>query len=521
MVPSKTSFMVKSAGVMMVATLVSRVLGLFRDMIIAAFFGATAQYDAFLVAYTIPNLLRRLLAEGALSAAFVPVFTRRIVKGEQTEAWDTVNSLINIMIVLFIIIVSAGEFFAPWLVKLIAPGFGESTHLLAVKLTRVMFPFIVFMSLAAISMGILNALGKFFVPALAPAMLNISIISIMLLFGKVRWAILLLAVAVMVGGGLQFFVQLPLLYKKGYRYRFVLDLHNPDVLQIGRLMLPYVFGLAVTQLDIVIDRILASMLTSGSISVLNYALRLVLLPMGVFGIAISTAVFPTLSKHSAQDSPSEFVDALTDGLAFVSFIVVPAAIGLAVLGKPIIRLLFARGEFGAWAVESTSFVLYFYAAGLPFMAYLNLILKAFYAAYDTKTPVKVGAFMVGLNFVLAYSLMHVLDVGGLAFATSVVSAINFAVLFEILRRRFDFLRWGAFLFPLLRVLGVGAVMLVVVYVLGVYWIEDCYGWILLVKLSVTVLLGMFVFLLLLYLLKVRERRYISVVYELFMQRLRG
>ncbi len=518
--PSKTSFLVRSAGAMMVATLISRVLGLCRDIIVAALFGATAQFDAFLVAYTIPNLLRRLLAEGALSAAFIPVFTKRIVSGEKEQAWDTVNSLINIMLLLFAIIVSVGEVFAPWIVKFIAPGFVESTHLLAIRLTRLMFPFIVFMSLAAISMGILNALGKFFVPAFAPAMLNISIITIMLFFGKVSWAIVLLGIAVMIGGGLQFFIQVPLLYREGYRYRFILDFRNPDILQIGKLMLPYAFGLAVTQLDIIIDRVLASLLASGSISVLNYALRLVLLPMGVFGIAISTAIFPTLSRHSAQNEPSEFVDALTDGFAFVSFIVVPAAIGLAVLGKPIIRLLFARGEFGDWAVNHTAFVLRFYAAGLPFMAYLNLILKAFYAVYDTKTPVKVGAFMVGLNLVLAYVLMHVLDVGGLAFATSIVSAVNFVVLFIIFKRRMSLLKWRAFLFPFFRVLGVGLVMLTLVYVIDAYWIKDCCGWILLVKLSITVFAGISVFLLLIYLLRVEERKYISVVYELFVRRLR-
>lgn len=405
---------------MMAGTLVSRVLGLVREVVTAAFFGATARLDAFNVAYTLANLARQLVAEGALSAAFVPVFSQAL-KTSRSRALSLARQAMTVLIVAASAVTLVGILAAPLLTTLIAPGFDSKSATLATQLTRMMFPFLFVISLAALAMGTLNSLGSFFVPALAPAFSNLTFILTAPLFVS-RWGVHGLALSVLCGGTAHFLTQ----WLWGVRLGAVLrperpDLKDPDLRRMMALFLPYAAGLSLNQLNPVISRMLGSFLQEGSISVLNYANRILQLPLGLFVIAISQAVLPQLSRASGVE---DFLVTLRSALRFALFIVLPASLGLILISTPFVHVLFVRGAFGEQAWHATSLSLSLSILGLPGMACSTVVMRALYSLSMPRQAFIVTLFSVASTALFSLALMFPMDYAGLALAPSIAFTLS-------------------------------------------------------------------------------------------------
>jgi putative peptidoglycan lipid II flippase len=433
----------KAAGVVGASTVVTRILGFLRDAVIAAAFGAGMAADAYYVAFRIPNTLRRLVGEGALTVAFIPVFVEERQQSE-ARAWELANAVATLLIGLLLAITLAGMAAAPWIIRLIAPGFYQipEKFALTTALTRLTFPYILFISLAALAMGVLNALHHFVSPALAPVMLNLSLIGCALLVcPHVDPPVLGLALGVVLGGFLQLTFQVPALVKRGFRYRLSFDYRNPAVQKIGLLLIPALFGMAVHQVAIFVNTLLASFLAEGSVASLYYAYRLVEFPLGIFGMAIATAVLPTMSAQAAKGELTSLAATLSFALRLTLFITIPSMVGLLVLRVPIIALLFQRDEFTSAATHSTAQALWYYALGLPAIAGVRIIVPVFYALKDTATPVRCGAAAVAVNIGCSLLLMGPLQHRGLALATSLSSGFQLALLIWLLLGRLGGIGW--------------------------------------------------------------------------------
>lgn len=430
----------RAAGVMSVATFISRVLGYIRDMIVAGYFGATGTADAFYVASRIPNLLRDLFAEGATSSAFVPVLTEYQTRCGEGEANKLVNATFQFIIVVVGLICVAGVILAPAIVTVIAPGFLKNPQKLSetIFLTRIMFPFLFFISLASLTMGALNTRRVFFVPALAPAMLNVAnIICILILADRLENPIIAVAIGFVVGGFVQFAFQVPSFFKQGYTFpRFPGRIFwHPGLKRIGRLIIPITAGLAITQINIFISTILASNLPEGSITYLYYSMRLIHFPIGIFGVAMGMAVLPALSEHSVKGETDKLKEDFSFALRLLFFITVPAMIGLIALRFPIVSTLYQRGKFGAAATAGTADALMFYSVGIWAMVGVRVIAATFYSMQDTRTPVIAAGVTMAINILLSLLLMGPLKHGGLALANALAAGCNFVMLFYFLRRK--------------------------------------------------------------------------------------
>jgi len=428
----------KNAAVVAGATLLSRVLGFVRDVIVAFALGAGLFADAFFVAFRIPNLLRRLFGEGSLTMAFIPVFSRiKEEEGEEAAQAMARSAMIWLGVILVGITILA-EILAGPLTMAIAPGFIKNVEQfqVTVDLIRICFPYVIFICGVALCMGILNARGHFLAPALAPTVLNIALIGSALIghfFGlNVAYS---MAYGVLIGGVGQWFLQQPFLRATGFSWRGRWSWKNKGVARLGLLMLPTVFGAAVYQINILLGTLLASYLPVGSVSYLYYADRLVQFPLGIFGIAVSTAALPSLAKLAAKGEMEEFDKALTLALGLTLFIALPAAAGLIGLSGPVISLLFERGAFTAEAVVATSKALVAYSIGLPFIALSRPLVAGFYALEDTKTPVKIAVICLIANIGLGVWLMQFMAHVGLALAVSLASLINFVALHVLLARK--------------------------------------------------------------------------------------
>jgi putative peptidoglycan lipid II flippase len=418
--------------VIALATGVSRIFGLVREMVIAHEFGAGAHYDAFVIAFMIPHILRMLLAEGALSAAFIPLLAERLARGRELASRFAGN-LLTVALIVFPAVVAVGVWLAPHYIPFLADGFSTAKQQLAVRLTILTFPFIMLVGLAAIAMGVLQSSGRFFAPAFAPVFFNLGLIAGALLIAPhLEPPILGLAWGVLLGGLGQLLFQIPFL-RGCLGLRLVLDLRDEGLRRLAGLMLPMVLGLIVVELNMLVDNKLASRLGDGNIASLQYALRLFQLPLGLFAIALATALLPQLSRHSADQA--NFVASLRQGLRLAAFILLPAIVGLVVLGRPIIALLFEHGRFTPQDTARTLYVLRFLAIGLIGYGMSYLLTRAFYALKDTRTPVMVSALAVGLNIALDYLLIGPLGVGGLALATSIAGLAQLALLVLVLQRR--------------------------------------------------------------------------------------
>ena len=412
--------MVRHAVFMMAGTLLSRILGLAREVLVAAFFGATKYMDAFNVAYTLSNLARQLLAEGALSAAFVPVFSQALAKSRDS-ALTLARHTATVLLSATVIVVGLGILFAPGLVSVMAPGFSPESHSLAAELTRWMFPFLIVISLSALTMGELNSLGSFFVPALSPAFSNLVFIVTAPIFAA-RFGVYGLALSVLCGGVAHFLTQ----WLYSFRLNAVIypvrpDMKDPELRRIMKLFLPYVAGLSLNQVNPIISRMLGSFLQEGSISVLNYSNRILQLPLGLFVIAISQAVLPQLSRAKDDD---EFVDTLKQAVRFALFVVLPASLGVIAISDEFVHLVFVRGEFGGWAWSATSSTLAFSMLGLPGMACSTVVMRALYALSMPREAFRVTAFSVGATALLSVILVWPMGYNGLALAPGIAFTLS-------------------------------------------------------------------------------------------------
>ncbi len=435
---SENSRVVRAAGVVGMATMLSRIFGFLRDMIVAGLFGAGLTTDAFFVAFRIPNLLRRLLAEGSLTVSFVPVFTEYLRNRSRKEALELADIVFTALSILLVAVSLLGVLFSPLIVTVMAPGFVKTPaqYNLAVFLTRLMFPYIFLISLVALCMGILNSLRHFAAPALAPVVLNLAmILAALSLRGFFREPITALAIGVMAGGVLQLAMQWPFLVRMGVRLKPNFRFRHPGVRRIGLLMLPAAFGAAIYQINIFIGTILASFLPTGSISYLYYADRIVELPLGVFAIAVGTATLPSFSEQVAQGRFEELKRTIVFSLRIILFITIPATVALIALRVPIISVLFQRGEFGVQSTLLTAQALLCYAVGLWAFSIIRIIVSVFYSLQDTKAPMKAAIVALIVNALFSLVLMFPLKHGGLALATSIASAVNVGMLWVILRRR--------------------------------------------------------------------------------------
>ncbi len=423
---------------MSAATFVSRILGFVRDMVFALYFGASGTSDTFFAAFRIPNLLRELFAEGSMSAAFIPVLTEYRRKQGEEEARELVKITFSFIVIAVGVLCLLGIIFAPELVTVIAPGFLKSPKefSLTVLLTRIMFPFLLFVSLAALAMGALNTKKVFFVPALAPAMLNIClIISIVFFASRAERPIVVAAIGVLVGGLMQFAFQLPLFFKKGYRLGFRPHFRHPGLRRMAILLVPATLALAVNQINILVANILASYLPSGSITYLYYSMRLIQFPIGIFGVAMGMAVLPTLSEHAVRGDTERLREDFSFALRMLFFISVPSMAALIALREPIVNLLFQRGSFDYAATKGTSEALLFYSFGIWSIVGNRVMTSSFYAMQDTRTPVKIATAGMVSNILFSLVLMGPLKHAGLALANALASWVNFSLLSYFLRKK--------------------------------------------------------------------------------------
>ena len=427
-----------AAGLIGLFTLMSRVLGLVREMVVAWIFGAREAADAFYVAFRLPNLLRELTAEGSMSAGFIPVFSDYLATRSRQEARELAHASFTIVCVGLTVISALGLLAAPWLVRLIAPGFVAAPEKfeLTVLLTRIMFPFLLFIGLAALTMGVLNSLKSFHAPALASSAFNVVSIAVMLLL--LPWLerpVVGVAIGVLIGGLAQFAVQWPSLSANGMDFRWRWAPDHPGLKRMLWLILPTTIGLSVSQINLVVNTLLASLLPDGSVAYLNYAMRLIQFPLGLFGVAVATAMLPTLAAQASLGQRDLFRQTTAFGLRLVFFITLPSMIGLIMLRRPIIEVLFQHGAFDARATEGTASALVAYTLGLWAFAGVRVAVQAFYAVQDTKTPVRAAVAAMVINIALNLLLMRPLGHAGLALATSLSSMINFGWLLLLLNRR--------------------------------------------------------------------------------------
>lgn len=428
----------RAAGIMSAATFISRVLGYVKDMILAGFFGATGLSDTFFAAFRIPNLLRELFAEGSMSSAFIPVLTEYRQKQGEDEARTLVRITYTFIIVFVGLVCLAGIIFSPAIVAALAPGFLKSPEKFAmtVLLTRVMFPFLLFISLASLVMGVLNTRRVFFIPTLAPAMLNITVIVVVLFSARVfSHPIIAVAAGVALGGFVQFAFQLPSFFKNGYSLGFNPSFRHPGLRRMAILLVPATMALAVNQINIIVSNVLASYLPEGSITYLYYSMRLIQFPIGIFGVAMGLAVLPTLSEHAVRGDFDRVRDDFSFALRLLFFIAVPSMAGLIALREPIVNLLFQRGAFDYAATRATAEALLCYAIGIWSIVGVRVVTSTFYAMQDTKTPVRVAVVGMASNLLLSLILMGPLKHSGLALANALASGINFMLLSYFLRKK--------------------------------------------------------------------------------------
>jgi len=429
----------KAAAVVGSATLLSRIAGLARDQVMAYFFGTNSiAAQAFVVAFRIPNLLRRLLAEGALTVAFVPVFTQTMAEGGKPAAARLFSGMFSLLALALLLVCALGVAFTPQIVLLIAPGFREAPELFSttVFLARLLFPYILFMGLGALFMGALNASGRFAAPALAPFISNLAMIAgTCLLSPHLEMPIMGLIIGTMAGGLLQLAIQLPSLRRCGLILMPSLDFRSPAIKKILFLMGPAALGAAVYQLSVFINTILGSFLPEGSIPMLYYADRLMQFPLGIFTMAIGAAALPALARQSAQGDHDGFIQSARFALGLSFFITIPAMAGLLVLAKPLVAFLFERGEFTHESSLGTAAALRAYVIGLPFLSGAGILARVFYSRSNTKTPTLIAMASLGAGSVCAVLLMWPFQHVGLALASSVSSTVNFFWLYTIILAR--------------------------------------------------------------------------------------
>lgn len=470
----------RSAGIVSLAVMASRILGLVREVVFAKLFGASASYntDAYVIAFRIPNLLRDLFAEGALSSAFVTVFSDYLVTKGEKEAFRLSNLVANALLLTLGILVALGIIFAPELVNLFAHGFKANPEkfALTVKMTQIMMPFILLVAMAAQAMGLLNSRGYFGIPALSASFFNVGSIIGGLFFAVIMTGrdfahpiqailehptegIIGMAYGVLIGGFLQFAVQWPMLRKTGFRFRPMLSFTDPGVRRVFKLMGPAVIGAAAVQINVLINSNFASSIAGdGAISWLSYAFRLMQFPIGVFGVAIATATLPSISKSAALEDITSFRKTIASSIRLTFLLTIPSAVGLIVLGRPIIALIYEGSKFNANDTTHTASALACYAIGLAGYSAIKILAPAFYALKDARTPMMISLLSIAINFIMNWSLVGVLQERGLALSTSAVALLNFALLYFILQKRISGIEGRKTAVTILKIISASLVM---------------------------------------------------------------
>ncbi len=491
----------RNAGIVSLAIMGSRVLGLVRELVFAAYFGAGFATDAFIIAFRIPNLLRDLFGEGALSAAFVTTFTQKLNNEDEQSAWRLANLVNNGLFIVLSLIALLGIVFSPQIVHLLMdvnPQRGAidqvkalQTYELAVQMTRIMFPFLLMISLAAVAMGVLNTKGIFGIPASASTMFNVGSI-----FGGLLCSYLLapdyiasltsavihgqrpelnqqaaaraiigMAIGTLIGGVLQWLIQVPTLRKVGYRWQPILSFRDDGVRQVMKLMTPAIIGAAAVQVNVLVSTNFASSLGEGPVSWLNYAFRLIQFPIGVFGVAISTATITKTAREAAQGRLDEFRQTIASSLRLTMLLTIPSTVGLVVLAKPIIGLIYERGRFTVADTNQTADALMFYALGLTAYSAIKVLAPAFYALKDTRIPMIASVLSIITNYFVAKLAIEYFGIGhrGLALSVSAVAIINFAVLFFFLRKKLSGLEGWNLLLAFVKIVAAAALMGVACY----------------------------------------------------------
>ncbi len=494
----------KSAGMIGFATFLSRILGFVRDIIIAALFGTGFYAQAFIVAFRIPNILRSVVGEGTTNSVVVPILSEYITKYDKDEFWSLAGNLINIFLLVLIVISGIGIILAPFIVRVIAPGFinDADKFYLTIKLTRIIFPYIFFIGLTSISIGILNSFRYFKIPAFSQVIFNLLfIVSVTILYFSFGFGIYSLAIGVLIAGVGQLIMQIPSLYQYGFRYSKKMFFVHPAIKKIGKLFIPRLMGAGVYHINVLVDTMLASLayiVGKGGVAALYYSNRLIQFPLAIFGIALAQAVLPTFSRQSLEKNLYDFKKTLSLSLKNIFFITVPSAIGLVILREPVIKILFQRGNFDSYSTYITSYTLLFYAFGLFSYAGIKILVSSFYSLKDTLTPVKVASFSVVINIILNIILMYPLKIGGLALATSISATINFLLLYYILRRKIGEIYEKEVFIVFLKSLFASIIMGISCYIffyklymvfIGLGFIKECAG------ILLTVILGIFVYLL--------------------------
>ena len=418
-------------------TLISRILGLVRDSLIAAVFGAGGAMDAFVVAFRVPNFFRRLFAEGAFSQAFIPVLSHYRSSSSDEELRKLIDAVFSTLAMVVMALVTVGIFAAPYIITLFAPGFAQDPHqfMLGVELLRLTFPYLLFIALTALLSGVLNTFGRFAVPAVTPALLNVAfILATVWLAPKLEEPIVALGIGVFVGGCLQLGIQLLAVWRLGMLPRLRLRPRHPAVRRIMGLMGPAVFGVSIAQINFLVDTFIASFLQPGSISWLYYADRLMEFPLAIFGIALGTVILPTLSRHHAKGDAEMFSATMDFALRNVLTATIPAAVGLCVLAEPLMSTLFQYGKFDSHDAEMAAAALRAYAFGLTGFIMVKVLAPGFYAREDTRTPVRVGLIAMVTNLIGCLALSGLFEHAGLALATSIAAFVNGGLLLRQLIR---------------------------------------------------------------------------------------
>jgi putative peptidoglycan lipid II flippase len=496
------------------ATAISRVLGYVRDMLVAQMFGASLVADAFYAAYRIPNLFRRLLGEGAVSISFVPVFTEYLETKNKDETQELLNIVFTTLLTVLVIITLSGIIFTRPLTKLIAWGFSSNPDKmsLTVTLTRIMFPYLVFVCMAALMLGVLNSVKSFFLSAISPAMLSVSEIIFVLAFSslltspseQVKW----LAVSVVIGGFGQYILQQLGVFRKGFRIKFKYFFSHIGFRKISILMVPAVLAFSVDQINAFVDMLCATFLRHGSVTVLYYSNRLMQLPLALFGLAITTVALPAMSADAAKNEMGSMKDTLNFSLRMVCFTLIPATFGFIILGLPIIRVLFQRGRFDALASSMTYSALAFYSCGLIAYSSVKLLASAFYSLKEAKIPVRIASVCMLLNIVLNIVLMRFFKVGGLALATAISSWVNAVCLFYLIRKRIGLIGGRRIFHTFIKVLIASIVMGAAVYFLS--RINCGYE---VLKVGLTIIIAVVIYFMLAKIMKIDEHRLILNLFK--------
>ena len=461
--------LLRSSGLVGLMTMLSRVFGLLRDMIVAQYFGASASADAFFVAFKIPNFFRRLFAEGAFSQAFIPVLSEYRSQKTEKEVRQLANSVAGVLGGILFVITFLAIMGSPWLTAIFAPGFLEdqAKYDLATEMLRITFPYLFLISLTAFAGSILNSYGYFAIPAFTPVLLNLVLISAAIwLTPFFETPIIGLAWGVFIAGAVQLFFQLPFLLKMGLLPRPRFDYKHEGVKRIFTLMVPALFGVSVSQINLLLDTILASFLQTGSVSWLYYSDRLAELPLGIFGIAIATVILPSLSRQHASQSKQEFSNTIDWALRIVILMGVPAALALILLAEPLVTALFYYGELTQNDVFMSAMSLRAYALGLLAFMLIKVLAPGYFSRQDMKTPVKIGIWAMSANMVFNLILIWPLQHTGLALATAISSWMNALWLLSGLIKRDVYKRsagWGLFV---LRVFLANSLMIALVYYLN-------------------------------------------------------